>query len=85
MMTRHLSKTWLYCFSRLGQQRLVAQDRRVRRKAVSAGLRFCRLKSAPWGCQLVDKTGRVVRHSVHDRDIEGYLDYERGQRKAATA
>lgn len=81
----HVNKTWRFCFSLAGLRKLIAQDRRIRRKAVSAGLRLRRLKSAPWGIQLVDQAGHIVRHSLHDRDIEGFLDHERALRMRVAA
>ncbi|MDO5896540.1 hypothetical protein [Agrobacterium sp. Azo12] len=84
MTRRHLSKSWILNFTRKGLRVLVAEDRRLRRKAVAAGVTFRRLRSAPHGIRLV-APDNLTLDGLFEFEAEAHLDRIIAERKVAQA
>ncbi|MFB9950993.1 hypothetical protein ACFFP0_19265 [Rhizobium puerariae] len=81
-MTRriHLPKSWTSNFSAIGLRVVVAEDRRIRRKAISLGLKFQRVRKDPGGLRLAAADGREIGRFVHECDVEACLNQMAGGR-----
>lgn len=72
-MNSHIRKTTLANFSPVGVRRVLAEEKRIRRKAQRMGLYAAKTRAGWWEIRLW-RGGEVIVGQLHDWQAERHLD-----------